>query len=47
MEACEDRIRQLSDVSNDNDLHFEEFRDQIALKHKLLLDSVANGHMTV
>lgn len=27
IDSCEERVRQLSDSSNDNDLHLEEFRD--------------------
>ena len=37
----------MGDLSKDNDYQFDEFKDQITLKHKLLLDSVKNGHQTI
>lgn len=37
----------MNDLNSDTDFQIEEFKDQIGLKHKLLLDSVSNGHKTI
>ena len=37
----------MNDINNDTDFQFEEFKDQIGLKHKLLLDSVSNQTKTI
>ena len=47
MEATEEKLRNMKDLDGDTDFQFEEFKDQIGLKHKLLLDSVSNGHKTI
>lgn len=47
VEATDNRIRQMNDLNADTDFGFEEFKDQIALKHKLLLESVSNGQQTI
>ena len=47
VEATEEKLRQMNDLNGDTDFQFEEFKDQIGLKHKLLLDSVSNQHKTI
>ena len=47
VEATELKLREMNDLNNDSGFQFEEFKDQIAVKHKLLLDSVQNGHQTI
>lgn len=42
VETTEGKLREMNDLNNDTDFQFEEFKDQIGLKHKLLLDSVSN-----
>ena len=37
----------MNDLNNDTDFQYEEFKDQIGLKHKLLLDSVSNQTATI
>lgn len=47
VETNEEKVRQMNDINNDTDFQFEEFKDQIGLKHKLLLDSVSNQTKTI
>ena len=47
IESLEERVKNLGDLNNDNDFQFDEFKDQITLKHNILLESVTNGHQTI
>ena len=47
IENLDTRLKRVSELNSDFDTQIEEFKDQMGIKHKLLLDNLSNLSETI